>query len=201
MVTDGLLEIARRTAADLRRRGEPECAQAIEALIDTVSARDVPVSEPVSDSVADLVGVDVQTLRQWVQEGRYTGYRIGPLPIPNEFVQEYVRRARTSLDLEAIPEAEVARLVAEGRRRESRVAAANRCPAPRARSWTRRRSSGSIDTGCRISPGVVTLTGSGALTSSPRWSECESSTASPAASRVRPIDSGSMTWFIYSAMC
>ena len=119
MLTDDVLKLARRTAEDLRWRGEPERAGAIEALLEAVSADRAPMSEPVSDSTAaDLLGVDGQTLRQWVQEGEHERYRVGPIPIPTEIVQEYVRRARMSLDLEAIPDGEAARLVAKGRQRE-----------------------------------------------------------------------------------
>ena len=119
MVTDDVLKLARRAAADLRRRGEPERAGAIEALLEAVSANGPPISEPVSDgTAADLLGVDGRTLRRWVQEGEYTRYRVGPLPIPAEIVREYVRRAQASLDLEAIPDDEAARLIAEGRQRE-----------------------------------------------------------------------------------
>jgi excisionase family DNA binding protein len=118
MVTEQTLASARDTAAELRRHGETERAEAIEALIEAASGDVTPAPDQAGPEIADLLGVDGPTLRTWVQEGRFAGYRAGNLMIPREVVEEYVRRARTSLDLEVISDEEAARLVAEGRRRE-----------------------------------------------------------------------------------
>jgi hypothetical protein len=113
------VDIVRTIAAELRRRGEEERAAAVETVLHAaLLASPSPPTAADQGAMADLVGVDGQTLRRWVEEGRYTGYRAGPLAVPREIVEEYVRRARTSLDLDSVPDEEAARLVAEGRRRE-----------------------------------------------------------------------------------
>src|SRR5215208_900306 len=111
MLTGDTLEIARETAAELRRRGETERATAIEALIEAA----VPPAAPAAgdDRTADLVGVDGATLRRWLREGRYNAYRIGPVLVPVEIVAAYARRAGASLDLEAVSDEEAVHLVAE----------------------------------------------------------------------------------------
>jgi hypothetical protein len=115
MVTADVLNTARDAAEELRRRGELERAQAIETLVAAAAATATPLPPAAAGETVDIFGVDGRTLRRWVQEGRYAEYRVGPLPIPRELVEEYVRRARTSLDLDVIPDDEAALLIADGR--------------------------------------------------------------------------------------
>ena len=64
----------------------------------------------------NVLGVSGQTIKNWVREGRFTGYRVGSrIMIPKEVVEEYVRRAGPSLELEDLSDEESARLVTEGR--------------------------------------------------------------------------------------
>lgn len=63
----------------------------------------------------DLSGLNGQALKKLVQEGGYTSYRVGKLPILRETVEEYIRRAGPSLDLEEVSDEEAAQLVAEDR--------------------------------------------------------------------------------------
>jgi hypothetical protein len=118
MVTREQLAIARLAADELRRRGEAERAQAIDALVEAAtSTGPATVATDDDEDAADIVGIDGQTLRRWLREGRYHAYRVGPLRIPVTVVEEYVRRARGSLDLEAISDEDAAHLVADGRQR------------------------------------------------------------------------------------
>lgn len=118
MVTEQTLAIARETVAELRRRGESVRADAVEALITAVT-RDAVAGQQAEGTgeTADLFGVDGPTLKRWVAEGRFAGYRVGEqLTVPREIVEEYVRRAASSLDLEDVSDEEAARVVEEGRR-------------------------------------------------------------------------------------
>jgi hypothetical protein len=120
VISEQTIDVAKSAAAELRERGEQERAQAIEALIDAVREsmaprRDQPATE--TEQVGDLVGATGPMLKKWVQEGRFSAYRAGKFVIPKELVEEYVRRAGPSLDLEEIPDEEAARLVAEGRKK------------------------------------------------------------------------------------
>ena len=64
----------------------------------------------------DLLGVTGQTIKNWVRDRRIKGFRVGGrIMVPRDIVVDYVRRARTSLDLEEISDAEAAQLAAEGR--------------------------------------------------------------------------------------
>lgn len=70
-----------------------------------------------STQAGDLIGVSGQTIKRWVKEGRFQAYRIGArVMVPREVVEEYVRLARPSLDLDDVSGEEAARLVREVRR-------------------------------------------------------------------------------------
>ncbi len=123
MVTAQTIKVALAAADELRQRGEIERAQAIDTIVEAVrtangangaSVAPEPVAEDM-ERVGQLYGVSGQTLKQWVEEGRYTRYQVGRLPIRRETVEEYVRRAGPSLDLEEVSDEEAAQLVAEGR--------------------------------------------------------------------------------------
>ena len=57
----------------------------------------------------DLLGVTGQTINNWVRDRRIKGFRVGGRSmVPGDVVVDYVRRARTSLDLDEISDAEAA---------------------------------------------------------------------------------------------
>ena len=126
MVTAQTIKVALAAADELRQRGEIERAQAIDTIVDAVrtangangangaSAAPEPVAED-TERIGDLYGVPGPTLKKWVEEGRYTSYRVGKFSVPRESVEEYVRLAGPSLDLEEISDEEAAELVAEER--------------------------------------------------------------------------------------
>lgn len=119
MITEATLTIARKTATELRQRGEIEQAQVIEALVDAARDEALPSLDLLTTTQAgDLIGVTGQTIKNWVREGKLTGYRVGGRAmLPAEVVADYVNRARGSLDLDPLSDVEAAELVAEGRRR------------------------------------------------------------------------------------
>src|SRR5215210_4212507 len=121
MITERTLVVAQVTAAELRRRGETEQAEAIEALVAAVRDEAMPSFDlPTDTEAGDLLGAGGQTIGGWARDGQLAGYRVGRrIVIPRETVAEYVRRAGSSLDLDDIPPGEAARLVAEGRRAAS----------------------------------------------------------------------------------
>jgi excisionase family DNA binding protein len=118
MISEETLQIARRTAEELRQRGEDERAQAIEALVDAAQQDVVPSLDLLTTTEAgDVLGVSGQTIKNWVRQGHLKGFRVGArIMVPKDAVDDYVRRARGSLDLEAISDEEATRLVEEGRR-------------------------------------------------------------------------------------
>ncbi len=118
MISDETLQIARRTAEELRQRGEHEPAKAIEALVEAAREEALPSLDLLTTTEAgDLLGVSGQTIKNWVRQGRLQGYRVGGrIMVPKDVVVEYVRRARRSLDLDMLSDAEAADLVEEGRR-------------------------------------------------------------------------------------
>jgi hypothetical protein len=119
MALDQAIQVAQATAEELRRRGEEEQAKAIEELVHAVR-EDLPgtAKAPAPGHVADVLGASGQMLKSWVEEGRVTDFTVGGrLTIPKEIVEEYVRRAGASLDLEDFSDEEAAALVAEGRRK------------------------------------------------------------------------------------
>jgi excisionase family DNA binding protein len=119
MITRETLDVAKKTAEELRQRGEQKQAQAIEALLEVARDEAIPSLDLLtSTQVGDLLGVSGQTIKNWVRQGRIAAYRVGGrIMVPQEAVAEYVRRARTSLDLDEVPDEEAARLVDEGRSR------------------------------------------------------------------------------------
>ena len=116
MISRETLQIAKRTAEELRQRGEHERAEAVEALLEAAREEAVPSLDLLTSTQAgDLLGVTGQTIKNWVRQGRLGGYRVGGrIMIPKEVITEYVRRARGSLNLEEISDSEAARLVTEG---------------------------------------------------------------------------------------
>jgi hypothetical protein len=118
MISEETLEIAKAVASEFRQRGASERADAIEALVAAAQPEAAPSSEsPPMSEVPDLFAATGPVIRDWVNSGRYAAYRVGKLPVPREVVEEYVRPARESLDLEEVSDEEAARLVAEGRSR------------------------------------------------------------------------------------
>ena len=117
MITERTLEIARTTAADLRRQGEDERARAIDELVAAVGADTIPALDLLTSTQAgELLGVTGQTIKNWVRGGELAGFRVGGrIMVPREAVAGYVERARRSLELDALSDDEAARLVAEGR--------------------------------------------------------------------------------------
>lgn len=123
MVTEQTIRDAQAAADDLRQRGEAARALAIETIVEAVrngnggngaSPTTAPAAQD-TERVGQLYGVTGPTLKKWVEEGRYTSYQVGRLPIRRETVEEYVRRSGPSLDLEEVLDEEAARLVAEER--------------------------------------------------------------------------------------
>lgn len=118
MIPDETLQIARETAEELRQRGEPERARAIEALVEAAHEDAVPSLDLFTSTEAgELLGVTGQTIKNWVRQGQLRGYRIGGrILVPKDEVADYVRQARRSLELDVISDEEAASLVDEGRR-------------------------------------------------------------------------------------
>jgi excisionase family DNA binding protein len=117
MITERTLEIARATAADLRRQGESERARAIDALVEAVADETVPALDLLTSTQAgELLGVTGQTTKNWVRGGQLAGFRVGGrIMVPRDAVAEYLQRACRSLELDVLSDDEAARLVAEGR--------------------------------------------------------------------------------------
>lgn len=118
MISQEMLQSARRTAEELRQRGQLERAHAIESLAEAAREDAVPSLDLLTSREAgELVGVTGQTIKNWVRQGRLEGYRVGSrIMIPKNAVAGYVSRARQSLELSAISDEEAAGLVEAGRR-------------------------------------------------------------------------------------
>jgi excisionase family DNA binding protein len=119
-----MLEQARAAVVKLRECGDEVAAAAVEAVIAAAveADRDTP-NFLTSTEAGRLVGVTGQTIKNWVQSGRITGYRIGSrIMIPAEAVEAYVALARSSLDLPEVSDEEAAALVEEARGRRSALA-------------------------------------------------------------------------------
>jgi excisionase family DNA binding protein len=117
MIPSETLEIARRTAEELRERGEIERAQAIEALVEAQRDALPSLDLLTTTEAGDVLGVSGQTIKNWVRQAQLPGYRVGGrIMVPRDAVAEYVQRARRSLELDVISDDEAARLVDEGRR-------------------------------------------------------------------------------------
>jgi len=117
MISQETLQSARRTAEELRQRGQLERAQAIESLVEAAREDAIPSLDLLTSREAgELVGVTGQTIKNWVRQGRLEGYRVGSrIMIPKNVLADYVSRARQSLELDAIADEEAAGLVEEGR--------------------------------------------------------------------------------------
>lgn len=117
MITEQTIKEARTAVEELRRRGESDRAEAIEALIDAVRDDIIPALDLLTTTqTGNLLGVSGQTIKNWVRGGRFTGYRVGNhIMIPKAAVEEYMRRAAPALDLDDYSPEEAARLVSEGR--------------------------------------------------------------------------------------
>lgn len=118
MISNETLQIARQTAEELRQRGEHSRAEAIEALVDAAHEDDLPALDLLTTTDAGkAVGVSGQTIKNWVRQGQLHAFRVGGrIMVPKDVMEEYVRRARSSLDLPVISDEEAAELVDEGRR-------------------------------------------------------------------------------------
>jgi excisionase family DNA binding protein len=118
VISEQTLDVARQAAEELRRRGEDERAEAIEALVDAARSDALPSLNLATTTEAGAVlGVSGQTIKNWVRQGQIQGYRVGSrIMVPRDALADYVRRARRSLDLEVISDEEAAALVDEGRR-------------------------------------------------------------------------------------
>ena len=117
MISREMLQIAKRTAEELRLRGEHERAEAIETLVEAARDEAVPSLDLLTTTQAgELLGVTGQTIKNWVRSGQLAGFRVGGrIMIPRDVVADYVRRARASLELAPLSDTEAAELVAEGR--------------------------------------------------------------------------------------
>jgi len=121
VITEQIIREAEAIADELRQRGEAERARAIDIIVEAVRNGNSapPATEPAAtediEGVGQLYGVSGQTLKKWVEEGRYTSYQAGRLPIRRTTVEGYVRRGGPSLELEEVSDEEAARLVAEER--------------------------------------------------------------------------------------
>lgn len=113
-MTDETLQLARSAAADLRRKGQRRLAEAVERLVEASEPEAVPSrSYLTSTQAGELLGVAGETIKNWVREGKLQGYRVGGrISVPRAAVATYVQRARGFLDLEDVPEAEEAVVVA-----------------------------------------------------------------------------------------
>lgn len=112
MISDETLDMARRTARELRQRGEDERARAIDTLV-AAARQDAPRSLNLltTTEAGDVLGVSGQTIKNWVRQGRLRGFRLGGrIMIARDVLSEYVARARGSLDLDVISDEEAANL-------------------------------------------------------------------------------------------
>ena len=117
MLTRETIETVRRTAEELRQRGEQRQARALEALLDAAERDENSTGLLTSGEAGDLLGVSGQTIKSWIRQGRIAGYRVGHrIMVPSDAVAEYVLKARSSLDLDEVSDEEAAHLVGEARR-------------------------------------------------------------------------------------
>jgi excisionase family DNA binding protein len=119
LVSRDTVRIAEETVEQLRLRGENEQARAIQDLIEATRDESPPSLDLLTSTQAgELLGVSGQTIKNWVRRGHIPAFRVGGrIMVPKDAVVEYVRRAKTSLDLEDVSDDEAARIVAEGRGR------------------------------------------------------------------------------------
>jgi excisionase family DNA binding protein len=109
---------AKSLLARLRQSGDEQGARAVDALLREVAGPTVPrLDYYTAPEAGELLGVTGQTIKNWVGQGRIPGYRIGNrIVVPREAVEEYVRQAGASLDLDDLTNDEAASAVEEGRR-------------------------------------------------------------------------------------
>ncbi len=70
MITEQTIKEARTAVEELRRRGESDRAEAIEALIDAVRDDVVPALDLLTTTqTGNLLGVSGQTIKNWVRGG------------------------------------------------------------------------------------------------------------------------------------
>jgi excisionase family DNA binding protein len=116
MLDKSSVAAAKRAIEKLRREGDPEAAAAVDTLLRSASSPVAELDYYTTTEAGNLLRVTGQTIKNWVASGRLPGYRIGSrIVIPKCAVEEYVRRAGASLNLEDLPDDEAAEVVAEGR--------------------------------------------------------------------------------------
>src|SRR5688500_4937778 len=118
MLTEQTVTRARLAADVLRRQGDVEGAEAVEALVRSVDQQVTPMGRLLTSSQAGArLGVTGQTVKNWVRSRTLSGYRLGGrLMIPEPVVEDYIRRAGASLDVDDLSDEEAVELVAEDRR-------------------------------------------------------------------------------------
>lgn len=110
---------AQAAIAQLRQRGDSTTADVVVELLQALPEREaVPALDVLTTTeTGDLIGVTGQTIKNWVKAGTFPGYRVGSrIMISRAVVEEYVHRARTSLNVEELSDEEAAELIREGRR-------------------------------------------------------------------------------------
>jgi excisionase family DNA binding protein len=119
MLSEATIARARLTAEELRQKGEVQPAEVIETILaEAQDDRGRSLDLLTSSQAGDLLGVTGQTIKNWVRDGRLTGYRIGGrIMVPRRSLETYVAQAGAALELEELSDEEAAALVAEGRRR------------------------------------------------------------------------------------
>lgn len=117
MITRQVLTQARAAARDLAAAGKVEEARAVEALINEVGDASLPdLNLLTAPEAGELLGVTGQTIKNWVRASQLPGYRIGGrIMVSREAIEAYVRQARTSLDLDDVPDDEIVHLINEDR--------------------------------------------------------------------------------------
>lgn len=116
MISEHEVAAAKRAADKLRQEGDAEAAEAVDALLRAASSPIPPLDYYTTTEAGNLLRVTGQTIKNWVSQGHLPGYRIGGrIVVPKAALEEYVRRAGTSLDLDDLSDDEAASVVAEGR--------------------------------------------------------------------------------------
>ncbi|SRR5581483_2145534 len=111
------LDSAKQLADRLRQSGDTSGARTVDELIAAATEPRVPRIDYVTTTeAAGALKVTAQTIKNWVKQGRLSGFRLGSrIVIPRGAIAEYARRAGDSLDLDDVSDDEAAALVAEGR--------------------------------------------------------------------------------------
>ena len=123
MITREMVATARSIADYLWKCGDYERARALDELADAAAQVVIPTMDLLTTAEAgELLGVSAETIEDWVSRGGILGFRAGiRVMVPRDPLVAYVRRARTSLDLEEIGDEEATQLVAEGRSHNART--------------------------------------------------------------------------------